>query len=635
MHADFADGAIWVDLTAARSADDVARSVADAAGVEGDASRSIDRLAQHLSTRRILIVLDNCEHVLAAAGDVVDLVLARGAEARILATSREPLAVPGEHVWPLAPLDTAAPALFVERARASDPRVAWDPRDPDIVELCERLDGLPLALELAAGQLRRWGFAELSRQVKGELSALTRNPHRSDSRHGTMSAAIDWSYQLLDASERRLLRQLSVLPSSFDVRSAEAMTAPLPGVVMPATLGQLVDKSLIVRDAASDRFRMLETIRVFAREHLAAEGEADAAIEHHRLSVVDRARSTTRLDRWLSSRLAAEWRADGDQARQAFWTSLDSGEVAEAVEIALGATFLWRNAIGCTEGVLWVDQLLQREHPPADLIWVLILQADLGQGIGDFNRLLAAATRAGEIDDGSDAAATCIVAHYASIVHLTDPPVARDHFRHALSIAPDQRLANLMDAFLVVPEVPSGGSDEINRRIEMMHDSVSADGYDRFILNWVGWLLGLARRDADAARRWIDRQHAFLERTGIVETWISSLSAALAQAVDGSDVRNPVARALALADREGYRAEADGVLALAFSEACRGDGRAAAELLGTAIRGRFNNTAHYVLYRAVVEPSVRRLVDGTAFAEAVERGRHRTAAEALAGYGIG
>jgi hypothetical protein len=524
--------------------------------------------------------------------------------------------------------------LFVERARAVDPRPEWNPEDPNVVELCRRLDGLPLALELAAGQLRRWGFGELSRQLRTGLSPLARAPHGSRSRHATMAAAIDWSYQLLDPSERRLLRHLSVFPSTFSVASVDAVAAGLPGVVMPTTLGELVDKSLVVRDPAAQRFRLLETIRAFARDRLDDEGESDGALEALRRHVVDRARATTRLDRWLSAPLAAAQRVDADQARQAFWASLAAGHHADAVEIAVASAFLWRNAIGCTEGAAWVNELLGRELSPGDRIWVLILLADVGQGIGDFRQLQAAAEEASAIDDGADATASCIVAHFRALAHVTDPSIGVSNFERVRAMAPDDRLATLMDAFMIVPEIAAGAADQIALRVDRLHRAVSDDGYDRFITHWVGWMFGLARRDADEAGRWMGRQHEFLARTGIVETWLSSLSNVLTEAVDGREVGDLVARALALADREGYRADADCALALAYSEACQGHAEAAAEWLGTAIASRFNSTAHYTLYRVVVEPVVRRQLDAETFARAVRRGRRRTATEALAERGI-
>jgi hypothetical protein len=164
--------------------------------------------------------------------------------------------------------------------------------------------------------------------------------------------------------------------------------------------------------------------------------------------------------------------------------------------------------------------------------------------------------------------------------------------------------------------------------------TASEDGYDRFILHWAGWMLGLAEGDATAARYWMDLQQDYLERTGIVETWITSFSTAMCDVLDGSDVRTVLARSLALADREGYDADADCVLVVAYAEICAGRPEAAAELVGTALHSRFNSTAHYVLYRAVLDTSLRRQLEAGIIADAMRRGRERTAAQALAAYDI-
>jgi predicted ATPase/DNA-binding winged helix-turn-helix (wHTH) protein len=630
----FADGAIFVDLVTSTSADDLGRALSDAAGVEGEASRSIDRLADHLASRRILILLDNCEHLLDQATEAVDLLLTRGGNAHVLATSREPLTVPGEHVWPLDPLADDGPALFVERARQADPRVDWDPHDPRIVELCDRLDGLPLALELAAGQLRRWSLDDLTGQLEGRLTLLTRNVHGGSNRHGTMATAIDWSYQLLDHAEQRLLRHLSAFPSWFDLRTVDALSPLMPGVAVSLTLGDLVDKSLVVRDRDTGRYRLLETIRYFARELLEAEGEAEAAVECHRLYVRERVCSTSRLDRWASARLAAEYRSQIEHARQAFWTSVHAGQVTDALEIAIGGSFLWRNALGCTEGTTWVDELARHDLPPIDQLWVHILQADLGQGVGDFRQMVGAAQVALTLDGKTDAA-VCIAAHYHSLAYLTDPAAAVDHFTTALRLAQDPRLATLINVFLIVADLADGARGELDDRFEALRTDASDDGYDRFILHWAAWMSGLVRLDGETAWRWMRRQHEYLQRTGIIETWLTSISEALTDAVDGSDVTRQLSYVLAMADREGYQAAGDCTLALAYSEACRGNGVEAAELLGTALGSRFNSTAHFVLYRVVVDPVVRRLVgDDAAFAASVARGQGRTAEAALAAYGV-
>jgi hypothetical protein len=147
-------------------------------------------------------------------------------------------------------------------------------------------------------------------------------------------------------------------------------------------------------------------------------------------------------------------------------------------------------------------------------------------------------------------------------------------------------------------------------------------------------MLGLAQRDAVVARHWMGRQQEYLDRTGIVETWITSFSTAMCDAIDGSDVRTVLARTLALADREGYHADADCVLVLAYAEICVHRFEVAAELIGTAMHDRFNATAHYVLYRAVLDRALRQELDAGTMTDAMARGRTRTASEALAEYDI-
>jgi hypothetical protein len=545
--------------------------------------------------------------------------------------------VAGEHVWPLGPLHDDGPALFVERARAAEPRVPWNAADPAVVELCRRLDGVPLALELAAGQLRRFDLDELRRHLEERLALLASRGAGGTERHTTMETAIDWSYRLLDEAEQSLLRQLSVFPSSFDVRAVEA-TAPAAGAEPVTVLGQLVDKSLVVRLPGSGRYRLLETIRLFGRDRLEERGEAAAAFERHRRHVRDRVGAASRLDRWLSARLGAAFRTDLDDARQAFRRSVAGGEVGDAVEIAAGASFLWRNAVGCAEGQRWTDDLLALDLTPHDRLWAHILRADVGQGRGDHLQMFGAATAAVGLAAGSDDdAGACLAAHYDALAHLTEPDRAKGHLAPALDLAHrsgDERLVTLVEVFLAVADLGAGNDEDVRARVARLDRTASEDGYDRFLLHWAGWMLGLAEQDAAAARHWIALQHDYLARTGIVETWITSFSTVLCDVAEGADMRPGLARTLGLADREGYRADADCVLVLAYAELCAGHLEAAAELVGTAMHGRFNATAHYVLYRAVLDRPLRRLLGGATLDEAGERGRQRSAGEALAAYGV-
>jgi len=638
LQADYADGVVFADLSPVPPQEDVTRAVAEAAGVEGTPSETIERVADHLANRPVLLVLDNCEHVLERSAELVDRMLQRGETARILATSRELLGVVGEHVWPVGPLHDAGPALFVERARAAEPRVDWDPTDPAVIELCRRLDDVPLALELAAGQLRRFDLDELIRRLDDRLALLSGRASGDAPRHATMETAIDWSYRLLERTEQCLLRQLSVFPASFDVRAVEACAPPLSGAVPVTVFGQLVDKSLVVRLPGSGRYRLLETVKMFARDRLDESAETASAFERHRRHVRERIGSASRLDRWMSARLAAELRTRLEDARQAFRLSLDRGAVDDAVEIAVGASFLWRNAMGCAEGATWVDDLLELGLSPHDQLWAHILRADVGQGRGDHHQMFGAASSAkGLVDRTDDPAGACLAAHYDAIAHLSEAGQAKGRLAAALELAHrsgDLRLITLIEAFVAVADVAAGQYDEARAAVTGLDRGASEDGYDRFIVHWAGWMLGLAERDAGAARRWMSLQQDYLDRTGIVETWITSFSTAMCDAIDGSDVGTTLAHTLVLADREGYHADADCVLVLSYSEMCAGRWDVAAELIGTAVQGRFNATAHYVLYRAVLDRPLRQQLDPAPMTDAMVRGRARTPAQALAEYGI-
>ncbi len=505
----------------------------------------------------------------------------------------------------------------------------WDPADPAVIELCRRLDDVPLALELAAGQLRRFDLDELNRRLDDRLALLWGSAAGDAPRHATMETAIDWSYRLLDPTEQCLLRHLSVFPSSFDVGAVEASAPPLPDTAAVTVFGQLVDKSLVVRLPGSGRYRLLETIRVFGRDRLDEAGEAAAAFERHRRHVRERIGSSSRLDRWLSARLGAQFRTDLEDARQAFRLSLQRDSVDDAVEIAIGASFLWRKAMGCAEGDTWIAELLDRELSPDDELWVHILRADVGQGRGDHRQMFGAAASAeGLVESADDPAGACIAAHYGALAHLTDPDHAKHRLAAALDLAHqsgDARLITLIEAFLAVADLAAGHDDDVRAAVTRLDRVASEDGYDRFILHWAGWMLGLAERDGAVARRWMGLQQEYLDRTGIVETWITSFSTAMCDVIDGGDVRSILARTLALADREGYHADADCVLVLAYAEICAGRFEAAAELVGTAMHGRFNATAHYVLYRAVLDRLLREQLDAEAMAAAMHRGREQTA----------
>lgn len=628
------DGAVFVDLVPARTAGDVLRALADALGVEGDASRSNAALSAYLAERSMLIVVDNCEHVIDAVAELVDVALTSGGTWHVLATSREPLGLPDENLLPVEPLGAAATELFVERARRLEPRVAWDPSDPQIRDICARLDGLPLAVELAAGQVRRWSLSELTRMAGDPANRLPARRARGETRHQTMSAAIDWSYALLEPPEQQLLRHLGVFPSGFRLEAVQALQPLVGDVELIGVLGSLVDKSLVVRELGGSSYRLLETIRAFALERLDEGRERDAAFEHHRRWTVASAKGSSRLDRWMSGRLAARQRDDAEHVRQAFWSSLAAGHVEDAVELALTRSFLWRNAVGCAEGHRWVDAFAGHDLEPRTAAWVALLRCDIAQGDGDFVSMIGSAQECARLAQGGDSEAYALAQQFLMLQHLLDPARADQALTEVLELSPDERLSNLVRAFAVVVGAGRTPLSALEQQVTELEDRCSTDGYERFILNWASWLQGLALRDPFWAGRGISRQYDYLQAAGLAETWLTSYSRAVTEMIDGTSGRSQLADALDIANREGYRIEGDCMLALAYSEACGGEPAKAAELIGLARTCRFNATAHYVLHGVVVEPIVRNELDPREYSAAIGRGRTRSVQATLRQYGL-
>jgi predicted ATPase/DNA-binding CsgD family transcriptional regulator len=275
---------VWlVDLAAAPEAPDVAAETARTLDVRiTRGTTAAEALQTYLAERDLLLVLDNCEHVVDECSELATALLTTCAHVRILATSRESLGVSGETVWRLDPLrEEDAYRLFVERARQRRPEfMPGEDTDAAIAELCARLDRLPLAIELAAARIGAMSPAEILSSLESRLDALGAGGRDAPPRHRTVRAAVEWSHQLLDADERRALRNLSVFVGGFGAAAAAAVA---PGLSLEV-LTRLVDKSLVtVVESARGRtrYRLLETVREYAHELLADAGEAAAARARH------------------------------------------------------------------------------------------------------------------------------------------------------------------------------------------------------------------------------------------------------------------------------------------------------------------------------------------------------------------
>ncbi|WP_225795936.1 BTAD domain-containing putative transcriptional regulator [Streptomyces aculeolatus] len=330
-----ADGARVVELAgvdaagARRESAVLAERIAAALGVRGDLGRA-------LGTRRLLLVLDTVEHLAVPAARLVVALLGAAPGLRILATGREPLAVPGERQWPVAPLpEAAAVRLFRERVADAVPGFAGS--DAEIAAVCRRLDGLPLAIELAAARVRTLGLREVAARLDDRFRLLGAGAR-------TLRAAFDWSWELLDDGERAVLRRLSVCAGGFDLATAEEVAAG-PGVArgdVAGTVAALADRSLIAVDGAAGRFGLLESVAAYARERLAEAAESGAYAVRH-------ARHFTHLAEQADDRLRGpgqqEWlrRLDAEtpNLRAALAGCLERGEGEAALRLCGALGWYW------------------------------------------------------------------------------------------------------------------------------------------------------------------------------------------------------------------------------------------------------------------------------------------------------
>ena len=297
---EFPDGVWLFELAAVTDPAAVPDAVAAVLGITQQPGKSVaESVAAALEGRTRLLVFDNCEHVLDAAADMIEAILAQSASVKVLATSREGLGVADEQVWPVPSLDlsggidSAAVNLFVERARNLAPRFSIDKADEvaAVVEICRRLDGIPLAIELAASRMASMTAREVRDRLDQRFRLLV-GSRRALQRHHTLRHAVAWSYDLLDDAEKELLERCSVFAGGFDLQSACAVGGPegVDDYAVLDLLDALVRKSLLVADRSSGRtrFSMLETIREFAEEQLVARGEANRG-PHRPCSLLRRA----------------------------------------------------------------------------------------------------------------------------------------------------------------------------------------------------------------------------------------------------------------------------------------------------------------------------------------------------------
>ncbi|WP_116947160.1 AfsR/SARP family transcriptional regulator [Jiangella endophytica] len=357
----------------------------------------IERLRDLLTDSDALIVVDNCEHLVDAVAQVVHEIVTSSAQVRVVATSRTPLAVDGEVAHPLpalalppdgaGPLDYPAVRLFHDRAKAARPAARLDPAV--VADVCRHLDGLPLAIELAAAKVRSMSVEQLAARLDDRFGLLVGGPRSAPERHRTLLAVVRWSWELLDATEQAVLRRLAVLPGGAGAATAAAVCGfgAVDASAVDAALTGLADQSLLVVDESGGavRFRLLETVREFADAELDASGDRPGATAALVAWAVDLA---ARAEPHLRGSAQVTWfgvlAAEHDNLVAGLRAAIDSGDTRSAYAVAMTMCWYWA-ALGLHFEVAgWGEQLIRMDGPAdpstAALLYAIIIPNSLVAG---------------------------------------------------------------------------------------------------------------------------------------------------------------------------------------------------------------------------------------------------------------
>ena len=449
MTSHFPDGVWYADLAPITHPEVVPVAVARALGLPDQPGCSItDTLLRYVRDRHMLLVLDNCEHLLEACAALVTDMLGACSRVTVLATSREPVLVSGEVNWgvPSLSLSEEAIDLFADRARRARPDFAMnDGNITTVTEICRRLDGMPLAIELAAARVRALSLDEIAGSLHDRFRLLTGGARTAVRRQQTLRASVDWSHALLTESERVLFRRLATFMGGFDLDAAQAVAGAteVERFQVLDQLSLLVDKSLVVAEnaAGATRYRLLETVRQYALEKLGESGEADDVRGRHRDHYTSMA---TRLDapaRDDYEQLIEHAEMNVDNLRAAFTWSYENDDIARSLELAssLQPLFLARGRL--VEGLAWLDAALtnragnQPKLPTAMRVRALADKAVLKSWVDvtlSLDQAREALAMARDTDDPALltralTACACVTAH--------DPDLSKPYFDEAIGMA--------------------------------------------------------------------------------------------------------------------------------------------------------------------------------------------------------
>ncbi|WP_248965658.1 AfsR/SARP family transcriptional regulator [Sphaerisporangium perillae] len=529
-------------------------------------TKSTDDLVESIGDREMLLVLDNCEHLIDAVAGLAESVLSRCPGLRLLTTSREPLAIAGEATWDLPPLDpeTTAVELFLERSRAIRPD--WRPRPAErevILRICRELDGLPLAIELAAAQTRVLSLQQIEEGLNDRFALLATGSRTAPARHRSLEAAIESSARLLTLAEQRLLGSLSLFEGGFDLEAAERMA---DGPTVLPRLSGLVSKSLVTVDGAGTprRYRMLETIRQYALRVLPA-GERPHWEKRHLAWAVELAETADRRLRTFDDELwMRRLRREQANTRAALAHALVAGDGESALRIATALSWYWYRAGNVQEGMDWLTRALDAvdaDHPLRGqaLIGRALLRYLAGAAIAG-NDDVEVALRQAEVVGDIEVMARALP-YRAYFLQLSGNPsqaqlALAEGWKHVRAAGLPWVEAELM---MVRGQITRVAGDPALAAVQLVEaaDVAEACGHDWAYVSsgWISAKVAMDLGDADRAVQQAARLLVYLDRTVDVTSWLAgahALAGALGmagQAMEGAVMLGTVS---AIGSRVGY-----------------------------------------------------------------------------------
>lgn len=632
----YPDGVFFASLLPIESGGQIGRVIGDALGVTVGSTEPA-ALAAFVGSRRLLLVIDNCEHVIDDVASLVSDVLVAGPHGRLLTTSREALDVDDEYVYAIEPLasdSTESPGfkLLVDRGSSLRPDLITDGASADaLIDICTRLDGIPLALELAAAQLAHLTPAELAERLDDRFKLLVRERRGRVSHHQTLQAAMNWSWELLTDEERSMAEQLSVFAGGWSLDAAEGVCEAVAGKEVLVDLRSLVTKSLVVSESAAlgsgqtTRYRMLETVRLYANDKLDGTGSMAEAKDRHARYLCHTADEVPFVDRFVQTDVGVRWSAEIDNITAATDWLRSQDRLAEAAALLTMPASTWRfqPAPGPLREAM--NQLLGDPLPPRVRCELLIGTLDASTGRSG---LSSRGRRAREIvelaTEAEDAALTSVgFLMEGSPLGAVDPDRAEHLLNDCVAWgerAGDGRLVALGLGMLGGVEAFGRGRYDAARTIlDRAAGLASEDGFDRQVVLAQRLTLEIMSGDWVAGRDAHRRLVAFHETVGLPVNWHDAIDDAVFASQLGESRHRPLAVAIdRLESAGGDPINWPDLLVIPLGQACYDEDWERAARLMQAIRassrsgrglGSPHATAYYIDFRRRVPPSAQDAVE--------------------------